>query len=149
MQNVIGAKASRARLPSNGRSLSGWSFLRLAGSIVSTSTNGFLTGTELLESSDCVGPGMVLICTSSPFRESDWGALPSEMEGRAWIAWAMRRKLQQDGLGFAIRVDEQLYRPERSTTEMTFSRGCEAGFDVRNLAFIKKCSRLPRGTQSH
>jgi len=30
------------------------------------------------------------------------------MEGRAWIAWAMRRKLQQDGLGFAIRVDEQL-----------------------------------------
>src|SRR5258708_6458497 len=106
MQNVIGAKASRARLPSNGRSLSGWSFLRLAGSIVRTSTNGFLTGSELLESSDCMGPGMVLICTSSPFRESDWGALACEMEGRAWIC--MGDELQQDGLGFAIRVDEQL-----------------------------------------
>src|SRR5882762_11765259 len=108
MQNVIGAKASRARLPSNGRSLSGWSFLRLAGSIVSTSTNGFLMGSELLESSDCVGPGMVLICTSSPFRESDWGALASEMEGRAWICMGDKTKAPARRPGFAIRVDEQL-----------------------------------------
>src|SRR5258708_4213534 len=96
MQNVIGAKASRARLPSNGRSLLGWPFLRLAGSIVSTSINRFLTGSELLESSDCVGPGMVLICTSSPFRESDWGALHPRWKAALGFAWAMRRKFQQD-----------------------------------------------------
>jgi len=51
---------------------------------------------------------MVLICTSSPFRESDWGALHPRWKAALGFAWAMRQKLQQDGLGFAIRVDEQL-----------------------------------------
>src|SRR5258708_32342061 len=105
MQNVIGAKASRARLPSNGRSLSGGSFLRLAGSIGSTSTNGLLTGSERLESSDCVGPGMGLICTSSPFRESDWGALAYEMGGRAWICIDDETKAPARRHGFALLCD--------------------------------------------
>src|SRR5215470_1097560 len=63
-QNMTEARASGTRLPGLGRSLWGWSVFRLAGSIATTSTS-FLTGSVVLEISDCVGLGMALIRTSS------------------------------------------------------------------------------------
>src|SRR5258708_38254073 len=62
----------------------------------------FLRATSLC--SDCVGFGVVLICTSPRFRGSDCGARASEREGRAEFAWmcrAIRKRFDLRNLAIA------------------------------------------------
>src|SRR5229473_3796383 len=78
MQNVIGARANRIRLPS--LSLLNWSVFRSAGSIASFSTNCLLAGSEPSENSDCAGFDVALICKSLRNHGSDRG-LPKTQRG--------------------------------------------------------------------